>query len=436
MSTSEPKDRALPAAPPPTAASDDGVRVVFTSPRALPSARELPGRVVVLDVAFAADGLGTSFVGVTLKFIQELGSRLAAWVDHHDHDSHGDFRGDPRFILSTKAEHGACPEMVTPEVVRLAGPVDTIVCHLDVDGLYAAAKWLRGGTEPYAGADDDARAVDTRIGEPSPEATRIDHALRAHWTDETLKLRVVHYLVTGLTAGIDRDSIFNVSDVDQGVRTGQYFVPYIRTMIQKSAVVLAWITPRYVESSFCMCELGAAWALCDDAVPFLPLIDDLGYNQLPGVLHGMQVLNASEGQVLDKFSNELAQLLGIQGKQKAATWNRHKADFYASYPALKASNPATPAKPNSKTPILKRVKVLVTSLRESENKKSTMPMISPAQAAQFNALLEEAKQIGVDTKIQPFPAKPGGAGVHFGMTATPFSDLIASLVMLAADLED
>ena len=28
----------------------------------------------------------------------------------------------PRFVLSTKAEHGACPEMVTPEVVRDAGP--------------------------------------------------------------------------------------------------------------------------------------------------------------------------------------------------------------------------------------------------------------------------------------------------------------------------
>ena len=197
MSTSEPKDRSLPAAPPHPAVADDGVRVVFTSPRALPSASALPGRVVVLDVAFAADGLGTSFVGVTLKFIKELGSRLAAWVDHHDHESHGDFRGDPRFVLSTKAEHGACPEMVTPELVRLAGPVDTIVCHLDVDGLYAAAKWLRGGQEPYPGADDDARVIDTRVGTPGPIADRIDRALRAHFRDEALKHRIVRYLVGG-----------------------------------------------------------------------------------------------------------------------------------------------------------------------------------------------------------------------------------------------
>ena len=209
MSTLEPKDRLPPAAPSSTAAPDDGVRVVFTSPRALPSARELAGRVVVLDVAFAADGLGTSFVGVTRKFIEDLGSRLAAWVDHHDHDRHCDYRSDPRFILSTKAEHGACPEMVTPEVVRLAGPVDTIVCHLDVDGLYAAAKWLRGGREPYPGADDDARVIDTRVGTPGPIADRIDRALRAHFRDEALKHRIVRYLVGG---AVDPDHAQVIAD--------------------------------------------------------------------------------------------------------------------------------------------------------------------------------------------------------------------------------
>lgn len=178
-------------------ASSDGTRVIFTSPRALPEVSLLAGRVAVLDVAFAADGMGTSFAGITLKFIRELGSRLAAWVDHHDHESHVDFKSDPRFILSTKAEHGACPEMVTPEVVRAAGPVGTIVCHLDVDGLYAAAKWLRGGSEPYPGADEDARVIDTRVGTPGPIADRIDRALRAHFRDEALKHRVVRYLVAG-----------------------------------------------------------------------------------------------------------------------------------------------------------------------------------------------------------------------------------------------
>ena len=167
----------------------------YLTPRTLPPAEKLSGRVAVLDIAFASEGGGSSFTKTTLPFIRGLGSRLAAWVDHHDHERHVDYANDPRFVLSTKAEHGACPEMVTPEVVKNAGPVDTVAVHLDLDGLYSGAKWVLGGVEPYPGADADARAVDTRRGEPGPIATRIDRALRARFRDENLKHRIIQYLV-------------------------------------------------------------------------------------------------------------------------------------------------------------------------------------------------------------------------------------------------
>jgi hypothetical protein len=171
---------------------------VFTTPRQLPAAKKLRGRVAVVDIAFAADGMGTPFDETTGSFIRDLGGRLAAWVDHHDHERHVDYRNDSRFVLATKAEHGACPEMVTPEIVRAAGPIDTLVCHVDLDGIYAGVKWVLGGVEPYPGADMDARAVDTRIGSPGPTGELVDKALRAHFRDEGLKHRLVHWLVGGM----------------------------------------------------------------------------------------------------------------------------------------------------------------------------------------------------------------------------------------------
>src|SRR4029077_15062837 len=104
----------------------------------------------------------------------------------------------PRFVLATKAEHGACPEMVTVELVARIGAVDTIVCHTDFDGLCSAARWMRGGKEPYAGADDDARAIDTRIGTPSPVAERIDRAIRGSPRDVALLGVIVRHLASGL----------------------------------------------------------------------------------------------------------------------------------------------------------------------------------------------------------------------------------------------
>ncbi|HMF39313.1 MAG TPA: hypothetical protein VKQ32_01405 [Polyangia bacterium] len=188
--------------PPPTLP-----RFAFLTPRTLPPASKLEGRVAVLDIAFASEGGGASFEKTTLPFITGLGSRLAAWVDHHDHERHVDYAGDPRFILTTKAQHGACPELVTPEVVRMAGPVDTVAMHLDLDGIYSGAKWVLGGVEPYDGADADARAVDTRRGQPGPIAARIDRALRARFRDETLKHRVIQYLVARTKAPVLWDEI-------------------------------------------------------------------------------------------------------------------------------------------------------------------------------------------------------------------------------------
>ena len=167
----------------------------FLTPRSLPRAETLPGRVVVLDIAFAAETGKTSFATVTLPFLHALGSRLAAWVDHHDHERHADYAGDPRFVLASKTQHGACPEMVTPALVARIGPVDTIAVHVDLDGLYAGAKWVLGGVEPYEGADADARAIDTRRGKAGPIAERIDRALRARFRDENLKHRILQYLV-------------------------------------------------------------------------------------------------------------------------------------------------------------------------------------------------------------------------------------------------
>lgn len=176
--------------------------IALGTPRRLPRPNELQGRVAVLDIAFASGAGGASFDRVTAPFITGLGDRLAVWVDHHDHLLHAKFTGDPRFVLATKAQHGACPEMVTQELVARIGAVDTICCHTDFDGLCSAAKWIRGGVEPYPGCDDDARAIDTRLGKPSDRSSVIDRALRARPRDDGLRGLSVRFLAQG---GDDRE---------------------------------------------------------------------------------------------------------------------------------------------------------------------------------------------------------------------------------------
>jgi hypothetical protein len=173
--------------------------IAFGTPRKLPSPGKLEGRVVVLDIAFASSAGGATYAKVTKRFIDKLGARLAMWIDHHDHEMHAAFADDPRFVLATKSEHPACPEMVTPERVKWAGAIDTICCHGDFDGICSAAKWIRLGEEPYEGADQDARCIDTRLGVPSERARTLDRALRARPRDDAMRGVMLRFLATGAT---------------------------------------------------------------------------------------------------------------------------------------------------------------------------------------------------------------------------------------------
>lgn len=129
---------------------------VIRHPFALPEPPD--GPFVVLDVAFA----GGNATHRTLDFIEAAGRRLRLWVDHHEHPTAWPlFERDERFVLVSSRLAHACPELVTPEVVKRAGSVDVVWAHHDFDGLMSAVRFLLGGREPYEGADEDARAADS-----------------------------------------------------------------------------------------------------------------------------------------------------------------------------------------------------------------------------------------------------------------------------------
>ncbi len=135
---------------------------------------------MVLDVAFAAAGQWKS---KTRPFLDALGSRLLAFVDHHEHrDAWPHYIADPRFVLVHNRIAHACPELVTKALVERiggVGAIEDVVAHHDFDGLLSAVKLLRGGQAPYDEADEDARAVDSpgRGHALSPRGERLSLAM-------------------------------------------------------------------------------------------------------------------------------------------------------------------------------------------------------------------------------------------------------------------
>src|ERR1700740_1478164 len=69
--------------------------------------------------------------------------------------------------------------------------------------------------------------------------------------------------------GLGPAEVFYSSEKGTGIPAGSNFVDYIRDKMQDAGFVVAVITPAYLESEFCLAELGAVWALADK--DFFPL---------------------------------------------------------------------------------------------------------------------------------------------------------------------
>lgn len=73
--------------------------------------------------------------------------------------------------------------------------------------------------------------------------------------------------------GLTRTNFFCTSDYE--LQAGNW-INQIRLGMQESSLILPVITPNYLESKFCLCELGAAWVNEQNLVPVI--IPPLNYN--------------------------------------------------------------------------------------------------------------------------------------------------------------
>jgi hypothetical protein len=90
----------------------------------------------------------------------------------------------------------------------------------------------------------------------------------SHAAADKKLIEAVETLITKAT-GVTSGDVFCSSLEGQGVSTGDSFVDSIRGQLVGAKVVIAIITPAYLDSAFCMAELGAAWALKTSRVPII-----------------------------------------------------------------------------------------------------------------------------------------------------------------------
>jgi TIR domain len=123
--------------------------------------------------------------------------------------------------------------------------------------------------------------------------------------------------------GIRSDQIFCSSLEEQGIPPGVDFKSFIKEKLGEAKVVIALVSPQYYGSAFCMCELGATWALTKSCIPLI--VPPVTCSDLRGGLFGSQALPIDEDKKLDVMHSVIAAL--AQKAETVARLNSRKSQF-------------------------------------------------------------------------------------------------------------
>jgi hypothetical protein len=159
----------------------------------------------------------------------------------------------------------------------------------------------------------------------------ISHAIK----DAAMVGHLVDALVASGVANVD--DIFCSSLQGMGIPAGQNFISFIKDQLTGSKLVVVVLTENYYASPFCLCELGAVWALAQDFFPLL--VPPLTYNDLKAVLVGVQVETINEKKSLNDLKDRIAQKLGKV--VNSTRWENKRDSFIATVP-VPPSGKATP----------------------------------------------------------------------------------------------
>jgi len=124
--------------------------------------------------------------------------------------------------------------------------------------------------------------------------------------------------ILNLGLGVSRDSIFYTSSKDTGPKSGEDFKKSIKEKIIGAIAVIQIITANYKDSEVCMNEMGAAWVLTDNVIPFI--LEPVNFQSVGFIHNTTQLLKLNDPDDLFKFQDDHPELYS----KKISQSNYHK----------------------------------------------------------------------------------------------------------------
>jgi len=152
----------------------------------------------------------------------------------------------------------------------------------------------------------------------------VPHIFISHASaDKDLIDAFVDLLQTGI--GLNHEQVFCTSLEGMGIPKGKDFIKFIHEKIQNPFLIIMVVTPSYYESSFCLCELGAAWAMSYSSFPLI--CPPLEYYDLEAVLKNKEVGKIDSPSDLDSLCDRIIEEGDIENPIPTSRWNFKRDQF-------------------------------------------------------------------------------------------------------------
>jgi len=150
----------------------------------------------------------------------------------------------------------------------------------------------------------------------------ISHASK----DKDLIDAFVDLLNTGI--GINPHDIFCTSLESMGIPAGENFVDFINKQLGQVELILTIITDNFLESQFCLTELGASWIM---KKVYTIIVPPITFGDVKTILGEIQFANIIDKSSLNELRDSLIKILNISSPVPTARWEVKRDQFLEKF---------------------------------------------------------------------------------------------------------
>jgi hypothetical protein len=202
--------------------------------------------------------------------------------------------------------------------------------------------------------------------------------------DKAIADKLVDLIETGI--GISSEEIFCSSLEGMSIPSGNNFISFIKTQITDPEVVVLLLSPSYYKSTFCLCELGAAWVRSLKIIPIM--VPPLDYDDIKDVLTGIQILKISKETDLNQMQSDITTSLKITGKP-FAKWEAKRNEFIESISDIISEIPPEP----DITEMTKEIERLNQEIKDLKKAKDASEVTRILMTKKIDQLIQEIKDL-------------------------------------------